>query len=56
MSNTVLKEQLDELLLHACHKKYFETIKILIENGANIHAQDDDALCWSARYGHLQTN
>ena len=28
-------------------------VKALVENGADIHADDDDALQWSAYYGHL---
>jgi ankyrin repeat protein len=31
-----------------------ETVKYLIEQGANIHANNDWALRWSARYGQLE--
>jgi hypothetical protein len=30
-----------------------KTIKFLIENGANIHAKDDDSLYWAAYYGYF---
>ena len=30
-----------------------DTFKLLIEKGANIHADDDNALKWSAKHDHL---
>ena len=45
---------------HALNMKYVgkidevNTVKYLIENGADIHTCDDSALCWFAEYGNLE--
>jgi hypothetical protein len=31
-----------------------EVIKELIEQGADVHADNDSALCWASYYGHLE--
>jgi len=43
---------------HSVNLKYvgkinFDTIKMLVKQGANIHAYDDYALCWASENGHL---
>ena len=44
---------LDEQLVYALQYGDLERVKYLIENGADIHAEDDDALQLSACFGHL---
>lgn len=39
-----LIENEDELLILAAQKGYLEVVKLLVENGANIHAQNNAAL------------
>ena len=43
---------------HSVNLKYIgkvlDNIKFLVENGANIHADDDFALRWSSENGHLE--
>ena len=47
--STTLNDQLIEASKHGD----LEKVKELVENGADIHAQDDHALCWSANNGQL---
>ena len=44
---------LDKQLIEASKYGDFLQVKYLIENGADIHAQNNYVLCWSARSGHL---
>lgn len=44
---------------HAVNLKYvgkinFDTIKMLVEQGANIHADENGALRWASAHGHLE--
>ena len=46
--------ELDKDLIEASKEGDLTKVKELIENGADIHAQNDRALCWSALNGHLE--
>ena len=46
--------ELDKQLIEASEKGRLDVVKYLVENGADIHAQDDCALRWSAERGHLE--
>ena len=41
-------------LHHGAENGHLEVVKYLVENGADIHANNDHALRWSARFGHLE--
>ena len=41
-------------LIKAVESGNLETVKFLVEKGADVHADDDWALCWSASNGHLE--
>ena len=41
-------------LLYSSHNGYLEIVKFLVENRANIHADDDDALRLASGVGHLE--
>nr|OQX98719.1 MAG: hypothetical protein B6I27_02130 [Erwiniaceae bacterium 4572_131] len=45
---------MDEELLNAVVNNEIEKVKLLLENGANIHAKDDYALCESASRRHFE--
>jgi len=38
----------------ATEYEHLEVVKFLVENGANIHANNDLALCWAAENGYLE--
>ena len=42
------------LLTYCSQYGYIEVVKLLLEKGANIHADDDYALRWSARNEHIE--
>ena len=44
---------LNQQLIKASENGDLDNIKYLVENGANIHAQDDYVLRYSSRYGYL---
>lgn len=44
---------LDNDLIEAAKNGHLEVVKYLVENGANIHADDDCALRWAVDYGHI---
>jgi hypothetical protein len=49
------QEKLDGLLLQASEKGHTETVKLLLDADADVHALDDKAL-WLASYGgHAET-
>jgi ankyrin repeat protein len=31
-----------------------EVVKVLLEAGANVHIEENKALCWASSYGHLE--
>ena len=46
--------ELNKQLIETSEKGDLTKVKELIENGADVHAQNDRALCWSAQCGHLE--
>jgi len=45
---------MNDKLISACEIGDLPKVKSLIKKGANIHAENDAALCWSAENGHLE--
>ena len=41
-------------LIEASRTGNLDLIKDLISKGADIHAQDDEALRWASKHGHLE--
>jgi ankyrin repeat protein len=52
--STVLQNDLDKGLSLASEKGHLEVVKYLFENGADIHAKNDEALIWASMNGHLE--
>jgi ankyrin repeat protein len=48
------QNQLNDLLIESAKNGYLEKVKLLIEQGADIHAGNDYALRLSADNGHLK--
>ena len=42
-------------LLYGAKRGYNEIVKAALKNGADIHANNDNALRWAALYGHTET-
>jgi len=51
---TLIDVDKDALLIRYSTIGYTEVVKLLLEAGADVHANGDDALYWSARNGHLE--
>ena len=45
---------LNEELFWACRCGHLDVIRLLIENGADVSAEDDEALRMASEYGHLE--
>ena len=43
-----------ELLIYGAKIGNLEMVKLAVEHGADIHAQDNYALRWASRNGHLE--
>ena len=48
-------ENLDKLLIQAASDGHTDTVKLLLDAGANVHAENDQALRWAASDGHTDT-
>ena len=48
------KDKVNELLEFSIENNILSLAKLSIELGADIHAQDDDALCWASEFGHTE--
>lgn len=48
------QDALNEALYNSANYEYLELIKYLVEQGANIHFNNDEAIMWSAHFGHLK--
>ena len=44
----------NQLFLTASKKGHLEIVKLLIQNGADIHAENDYALRWASQEGHIE--
>ena len=42
----------DKLLMKSSVVGFLPGVRLALENGANVHAYDDDALRWASRRGH----
>ena len=45
----------NEKLIDASNNGHTETVKVLLEHGADVHADDDWALRWASYNGHTET-
>jgi ankyrin repeat protein len=45
---------IDDKLIDACRRRNLSAVKACVEQGADIHADDDVALRWAADNGHLE--
>ena len=41
-------------IVEAAKQGCVKVVRLLLERGANVHARNDLALCWSAQNGHLE--
>jgi len=48
------KNILNKALKIASKNGYFEIVKFLVENGANIHPEDDYSLRWASKNGYFE--
>lgn len=48
------KSELNEMLKWSSRYGYTEIVKLLLENGADVHADNDYALEWSSSNGHTE--
>jgi len=48
------KSSLDEFLRKAAKYGHTEVVKLLLEQGADVHADNDWALVWAADNGHKE--
>jgi hypothetical protein len=44
---------MEKELIDASHNGHLSLVKLLLESGANIHADDNYAIKWASRNGHL---
>ena len=52
--NNSSKFEIDDGLVLASENGYLEIVKLLLKNGANVHAENDYALIWASRNGHFE--
>jgi ankyrin repeat protein len=52
-SGSVL-DKLSQELINAAKNGDLENVKVLLENGADVHAENDDALLWASSNGHVE--
>lgn len=50
----VTQKQLNDMLIKAAEKDKFESVVVLLELGANVHAKNDSALRMAVMNGHLE--
>jgi len=52
VSRAIVEDRLDDALIDNSNEGNAELVGALIAAGADVHADDDYALRWAARYGH----
>jgi len=48
------QQELNEGLKWASRYGHVEVVKVLLDSGANVHADDDRALQWASENGHVE--
>lgn len=48
------QDKINKLLAWASRNGVVEVVKLLLETGANVHANDDYALIWASKNDHLE--
>ena len=49
------KKMYSDAMIYAARKGHTDTVKLLLEHGADVHAEDDTALLYAADEGHTDT-
>ena len=49
------QKKLDKRLIEAADLGDTKAVQTLLADGADVHAGDDDALCWAVWFGHTET-
>ena len=47
-------KDLNEVLMWASKNGELNTVKYCLDNGADVHAEDDEALSWASDNGHTE--
>jgi hypothetical protein len=53
-SGKMYYEEVQKSLLDGVKEGDVESVKLALENGADVHAENDSALRWASRYGHIE--
>ena len=43
-----------KVLIDAAKNGHLDVVRYLVERGADVHADDDEAMRWASRNGHLE--
>ena len=52
VAQAIKDDRLDDVLMNAAERGHADVVALLLDAGADVHADDDDALRWAASNGH----